>query len=221
MPNKNICNIEENIYISLILTFIGGFLDAYTYILYDGIFANTQTGNIIFLSIHLVEGDFYKALLRFLPILSFCLAVFVTQFFIHKFKKNKRWLKIILSINILITSIIGLGVFKNYYIIIVCLISFICSLMISTFKKSKGDVFAPIMCTGNLRSFVEFLYKWVAYKDNDAKKVLLKYFFIVFSFMFGVSFGVIIVHYFFTYSLYICTGLFFIIFLIIIYNQRI
>ena len=49
MTNKKLGHIEENIYISLILTFIGGFLDSYTYVLYDKIFANTQTGNLIFI----------------------------------------------------------------------------------------------------------------------------------------------------------------------------
>ncbi|WP_250278898.1 YoaK family protein [[Clostridium] colinum] len=220
MTNKKACHIEENIYISLILTFIGGFLDSYTYVLYDKIFANTQTGNIIFFSIFLVEGEFYNAFLRLLPIISFCLGIIIAQILIYKFNKNKKWINIVLSINIVCTAIIGLGLLKDYMVIIICLISFICSLMIATFKKSKGDVFAPIMCTGNLRSLMEFFCKWTIYKEKSAKKVVLKYLFIIITFMLGVSLGIILVNYFRISSIYICTILFISVLLIIIYHKN-
>ncbi len=220
MTNNKLGHIEENIYISLILTFIGGFLDAYTYILYDKIFANTQTGNIIYFSIFLVEGNFFSAFLRILPILSFCIAIFITQFFIYKFSENKKWIKIVLSINIICTIILGIGIFKNHTIIVICLISFICSLMIGTFKKSKGDVFAPIMCTGNLRSLMEFFSKWIIYKEKNAKKIFFKYISIISMFCIGVSTGIILVKYLAIYSIYLCTFLFLLVLLIIIYKQE-
>ncbi len=221
MTNKNLGHIEENIYISLILTFIGGFLDSYTYVLYDKIFANTQTGNLIFIGLYLVKGNFYNAFLRFLPVVAFCIAIFITQILIFKFNKNKKWIKIILCINILSTLIMGMGVFKNYTIITICLVSFICSLMIGTFKKSKGDVFAPIMCTGNLRSLMEFFCKWVIYKEKNAMKIFFKYLTIIITFVLGVILGVIFVEFLKIQSIYICSILFFIVLLIIIYEQRI
>ncbi len=220
MLNKKIVNIEENIYISLILTFIGGFLDAYTYVLYDKIFANTQTGNIIFFSIFLVEGNFYNAFLRVFPILSFCIAIFITQFLMYKFNKNKKWIKLVLSINIILTIIIGLGIFKDNMIIIICMVSFICSLMIATFKKARGDIFAPTMCTGNLRSLMEYFSKWIIHKEKAAKKTALKYFIIIITFCFGIGFGIILVNYFQIYSIYICSLLFLIILLITIYKKE-
>lgn len=219
MTNKKLGHIEEHLYISLILTFIGGFLDSYTYILYNKIFANTQTGNLIFLGLFIVEGDFYNAFLRLLPILAFCIAIFITQILIFKFNKNKKWIKIILGINIFLTFIMGLGVFKNHTIITICLVSFICALMIGTFKKSSGNVFAPIMCTGNLRSLMEFFGKWVIYKEKNDLKIVFKYLIIIVNFVLGVALGVIFVDFLMIQSIYICTFLFFIVLLVIIYKQ--
>lgn len=219
MTNNKLGHIEENIFISLILTFIGGFLDAYTYVLYDKIFANTQTGNLIFFSIFLVEGKFYNAFLRTLPIISFCIAIFIVQFLIYKFSENKKWIKIVLYINIITTTILGFGLFKNNQILIICLISFICSLMIGTFKKSKGDVFASIMCTGNLRSLMEFFCRCVIYKEKSAKKVAFKYVSIIIIFCIGVGLGTILAKYLHTYSIFICTFLFLLVIVIFKYKQ--
>lgn len=220
MSEKKTVHIEENIYISLILTFIGGFFDAYTYVLYDKIFANTQTGNLIYLGIYLTEGNLRNVFLRLLPIIAFCVAIFLSQFFIYKFNKNKLFVKLVLIINIIATIILGLGIFKNYIIIVICLVSFICALMIGVFKKVQGDVFASIMCTGNLRSMVEFFAKWILYKERGAGKVVLKYLVIITTFILGVIIGIYLVSYFKVQSIYICTVLFFIVLLIMIFKTK-
>lgn len=218
MTSRKITLIEEHICISLILTFIGGFLDAYTYILYDQIFANTQTGNIIFFTIFLVEGNIYNAFLRIFPIISFCIAIFITQLLIHKFNENKKWIKIILLLNTILTITIGTDILKNFSLIIVCLVSFICATMIGTFKKADGNVFAPTMCTGNLRSLMEFFSKWIIHKEKESKKIVIKYISIIFTFCLGIAIGIILVNILQNYSICLCSILFFIVFLIIKYK---
>ena len=52
----------ETIYIASILTMVGGFVDAYTYITRGGVFAYAQTGNIIFFAM----DEFLKNLQIFL-----------------------------------------------------------------------------------------------------------------------------------------------------------
>lgn len=213
MNKEEAFHIEENLYITLALCFIGGFLDAYTYILYDKIFANTQTGNLIFLTIYFLEGEFYNVVLRILPIFSFCIAIFIIQFLIYKFKNKKVWLKIILFINVLLTFIMGFGVFKNYRIIVISLISFICAITFGSFKKSDGDAFSAVMCTGNLRSLMEFFTIWIIHKEKSYKNKALKFLFLIGSFCFGVGLGIIIVSFFNIYSMFICTIIYLMIFI--------
>ena len=49
--------IYEWLEVGLCLCFIGGFLDAYTYVSRGGVFANAQTGNIILLILGLASGE--------------------------------------------------------------------------------------------------------------------------------------------------------------------
>ena len=48
--NKNL-PVHEQLIFCLLLTAVGGFFDAYTFVNCDGIFANAQTGNLIFVGI--------------------------------------------------------------------------------------------------------------------------------------------------------------------------
>ncbi len=46
---------SESLILGLFLAFVGGFLDAYTYVARDHVFANAQTGNIVLLGINIME----------------------------------------------------------------------------------------------------------------------------------------------------------------------
>ena len=43
--------------VSLALAVVGGFLEAYTYVTRDGVFANAQTGNIARMGLNLAQGN--------------------------------------------------------------------------------------------------------------------------------------------------------------------
>ena len=89
--NKNL-PVHEQLAFCLLLTVIGGFFDAYTYVNCGGIFANAQTGNLIFVGVDLIEGKLSDVWHYLVPILSFILGVLVS-----KFIENKKYLKGILN----------------------------------------------------------------------------------------------------------------------------
>lgn len=49
--------MSESFRLGAVLALTGGFLDAYTYLIRGGVFANAQTGNIVLLGVRLMEGD--------------------------------------------------------------------------------------------------------------------------------------------------------------------
>ncbi|MBQ7519186.1 MAG: DUF1275 domain-containing protein, partial [Clostridia bacterium] len=61
--------------VSLALASVGGFLEAYTYVTRDGVFANAQTGNIARMGIYLAQGDILKTLRYFIPVVAFMAGV--------------------------------------------------------------------------------------------------------------------------------------------------
>lgn len=202
---KNIIISEEKFIIALLLTFIGGFLDAYTYILYDGMLSNTQTGNLIFLAIFITEGSFNWAFMRIIPILAFGLAIIIAEILIFKLgDKGNLWRKIVLIMNSIILTSIGFGIYSNM-IFVSAIISFVCAIQIVAFRKFEGNVFASIMCTGNLRSCIECLSKCVIYKDRSNGLKFLKYLIILIIFCLGVSSGIILAKQFGIFSIFLCS----------------
>ena len=81
---------SETFLLSAVLALSGGFQDAYTYNVRDEVFSNAQTGNIVLMSQHLMEGDWMTALHYLFPLLAFALGVFVAEQIGHRYKTSTR-----------------------------------------------------------------------------------------------------------------------------------
>ena len=73
-------NVHESLCVTLILALLGGFLDAYTFILKNGVFANAQTGNLILLSVSLFNGEYGRVPQYLLPIVFFSLGILLSEY---------------------------------------------------------------------------------------------------------------------------------------------
>ena len=62
---KRSYRVFEGLRVATLVSYIGGFIDAYTYNTQDERFASIQTGNLLYLVIHLVEGNIARAFLSF------------------------------------------------------------------------------------------------------------------------------------------------------------
>ena len=74
--SKNL-KLSETLIVGILLTIVGGFLDAYTYLFRGKVFANGQTGNLVLLGIFFSQQDFRRASYYLLPITAFLLGVFL------------------------------------------------------------------------------------------------------------------------------------------------
>ena len=84
----------------------GGFIDGYTYLIRDGSFATMQTGNLIFLTLHLLSNDI-SSIKRFLfPIISFVIGtIFIV--IIRNYMKKKIDLFRLVSLGFVIIFIVA------------------------------------------------------------------------------------------------------------------
>jgi uncharacterized membrane protein YoaK (UPF0700 family) len=64
--------------VSLALATVGGFLEAYTYVTRDGVFANAQTGNIARMGLNLAQGNVLLTLRYLIPVIAFMVGVTVS-----------------------------------------------------------------------------------------------------------------------------------------------
>ena len=76
MMMKRILRAPDAYPLALLLAFVGGYLDAYTYITRDGVFANAQTGNMALMALRLARGEWADALHYLVPIAAFALGIF-------------------------------------------------------------------------------------------------------------------------------------------------
>ena len=102
---------SETFLLSSLLALSGGFQDAYTYNVRDKVFSNAQTGNVVLMSQHLMQGEWQRALHYLFPVLAFALGVLVAEQIGHKYKGAKRihWRQIIVALEIVLLFAVILG----------------------------------------------------------------------------------------------------------------
>lgn len=186
--------ISESIRAGLLLAFAGGFMDAYTYICRGGVFANAQTGNIVLMGISLAEGKWSAAGFYLIPILSFVAGILWAEVIKSRFMRSRavHWRQIILAIELIVLIGVGFIPLGKYNAIANIAISFVCSLQVESFRKIRGNPYATTMCTGNLRSATEHIYR---YKTEADKKYLwssLQYYCVILVFIIGAAAGTVL-----------------------------
>jgi uncharacterized membrane protein YoaK (UPF0700 family) len=62
---------EQSLLVASLLSMSGGFLDAFTWLSLGGVFASSQTGNVVFLGMYAVSGQWRQAIGHLVPILAF------------------------------------------------------------------------------------------------------------------------------------------------------
>jgi uncharacterized membrane protein YoaK (UPF0700 family) len=62
---------EQSLAVACLLTMSGGFLDAFTWLSLGGVFANSQTGNVVFLGMYAALGKWHEAAHHVPPIAAF------------------------------------------------------------------------------------------------------------------------------------------------------
>lgn len=198
--------MSETFRLGILLAIVGGFLDAYTYISRGEVFANAQTGNIVLLGLNIAEGNLKNSIYYLIPILAFALGVVISEVIKSKYKDSNyiHWRQIIIVIEIIILFIVGFVPSGNMNVIVNIAISFVCSMQVESFRKVHGNAFATTMCTGNLRSGTEQLYKYKKTKDKSMLHRTLQYYGIILFFILGAAIGALVTKLFNEKSVLFC-----------------
>lgn len=143
---KKIQSIE--IIIAILFTILGGYADAYTFVIRGGTFATMQTGNLIKFFINLANGQFL--LMFLLPIIFFCLGGMLAVL-LSKFKYYRPIAISLLFVIYLASSFCP----KNEAWDIVCVssLSIAGALQFEAFHHCLSYSYTSTMCTNNMRLF--------------------------------------------------------------------
>lgn len=200
--------IHETMIVALMLAVMGGFLDAYTYLVRGGVFANAQTGNMVLFAISAAKGRFESIYIYVIPIFMYFIGVFITEIMRRKVsgKRFADYAQIILMIELLLLLGIGFIPVGVPDAVVNSTISFVCGMQTSCFKKVGEMPYASTMCTGNLRYAAEHFAAGIVDKEPAAGKKSWNYILIILCFVGGAVVGAFLTDVFSVWSVWFCCG---------------
>ena len=206
--------MSESVWLGMVLALSGGFMDAYSYLCRDEVFANAQTGNILLFGVNVVHRNFYTAFHYLCPVVAFTLGIILSDVVRHQInqKNSLHWRQIAVlgeAIILLIVSLIPAG----FSLVANSLTSLACGIQVESFRTIHGNGVATTMCIGNLRSGTQNLCEFFATRE---KRYLWKsglFYGIILFFVLGAIMGSLMIQIFGERAIMICSALLLVAFL--------
>jgi uncharacterized membrane protein YoaK (UPF0700 family) len=182
---------SERLNQALLLAAVGGFLDAYTFVGYGGIFANAQTGNIVIFGADATARRWHSAALHLPAIAAFMLGVAVTELLAlpHVRRRVKRPTRVVLVGEILVLAILGTLAHGASTGLVAAAVAFVASLQVSTFREVRGTRYSSTLTTSNLRGVVSAIFAWLVNHQSRARDDTVRIAGIVAAFAAGAVVG--------------------------------
>ena len=180
----------ESLRLGIMLAFIGGFMDAYSYICRGEVFANAQTGNMLLVGVNLYEGKFDNVIHYLFPVMFFGIGILIAEILRYKLENKDlfHWRQLSILLEALV--LFGVGFMpQSMNLIANSLTSLACGIQVESFRKIRGNGIATTMCIGNFRSANENMFKYFKEDNKGAGEKSLLYFFIILCFVIGAIAG--------------------------------
>ena len=209
---KRAKQMSESMRLGIILAMSGGFMDAYSYMQRDHVFANAQTGNILLFGVYLSEGKFGKAMHYFFPVFAFALGIALAEFVRSKNMEILHWRQLAVLIEAVILAGVSfipltLNLPAN------ALTSFACGIQVESFRKIRGNGIATTMCIGNMRTGTQNMFNFFHKKEKESLRKAFLYYGIIGCFVVGAIAGNFFCHHFQERAILCCSVLLFIVFI--------
>lgn len=150
-----------------LFTAAGGYMDAYSYIAHNHVFANAQTGNFVFFAVFASAGQWAQAWRHVPPIMAFSLGVAVAKLSgVQTQKRTFRATLLCQAFEITILAVLAVVGDRLPNASVVPIISFVAALQITSFDTIGPWSFNSAMTTGNLRVAVTGLALWMAGRET-------------------------------------------------------
>jgi uncharacterized membrane protein YoaK (UPF0700 family) len=137
---------KQSLFVACLLTMSGGFLDAFTWLSLGGVFANSQTGNVVFVGMYLALAKWGEAFHHVPPIVSFLAGAAAAT--------KVRAPLLCLWTEILLLGLITLWL-RSYPEVAIVGISFAVALQATSFRQVDRWKYLSVTVTGNLLRAVD------------------------------------------------------------------
>jgi uncharacterized membrane protein YoaK (UPF0700 family) len=189
---KKTSDITQRLGFGMLITSVGGFMDAYSYTVRGEVFATGQTGNFVLVAVRFMERDYLGMFQALVPILSFWVGVFLTQELLRRnaAQEGHHWRKKVLLLELVILFVEGCLPHSVPNILANTAISLTAAMQYCCFRNFGEDgAYATIFCTGNMRSCAEMYYQGLILGNRKSLKKAFGYTGILLSFFLGACIG--------------------------------
>lgn len=204
--------MSDTLRLGLILALAGGFMDAYSYILRDEVFANAQTGNMLLFGINLSQGNWTMAQRYICPVGAFVIGIVISDIIrlLMEKKTSRRkvfhWRQVAVLIEIAVLAIVGFMP-QDVNLLANSLTSLACGIQVESFRKIRGYASATTMCIGNLRSATQYFGNVLFRKDKASLEKGILFSMVILFFVIGAIIGNTCVGYFAERAIWIDVGI--------------
>ena len=212
----------RTLWFALLLTMTNGFMDAHTYYVRGGVFANVQTGNVIFFAIDMSERKVAAALAHVWPILAFMVGVAVAAHI--KSGRTERWvshpLRWAMAVQVVALVVIGFVPVTVAHQYVTVPIAFLAALQMGLFRNIGDLAYLPVATTGNLMRFVESAFDGLAERSAAARRACGIYGTLIVGFTGGALIGAFASRAWSAHAIWLAAGLLAVTLVLFIVDER-
>ena len=183
----------RTLWFALLLTLANGFMDAHTFFVRGGVFANVQTGNVIFFALDASEREWAAAMAHVWPILAFIagvgLASHIKSGRVERIVAHPlRWAMAVQVVALTAIGFVPTTVAHSY---VTVPIAFLAAIQIGLFRNVGDLAYMPVATTGNLMRFVEAGYDGLVERRSKSRRACGVYGALILAFAAGAVIGAV------------------------------
>lgn len=196
---------EDSLAFMRSLTFIGGFLNAYSFFTRGGAFVSFHTGNLVRIGLAIVLSDKVQLWNSLTPVIGAFIGAVTATIIRNKITKDNLFNKVIVLTEIALMFIVGFIWTNSIDYIINFGLSFITMFQLTSFRKAKSIAHNTSIMTGNLRTLAQLFTNIFFERNKKSLTEFISYSITFFSFIFGVVIGGFSSLYIGKVSIWICS----------------
>ena len=213
----------RTLWFALLLTLTNGFMDAHTYYVRGGVFANVQTGNVIFFAIEASERKMAAAFAHVWPILAFMVGVALASHIksgrVERFVPHPlRWTMTVQVAALVVIGFIPVTVTHSY---VTLPIAFLAAVQMGLFRNVGDLAYLPVATTGNLMRFIEAGYDGVVEKVAPSRGAAGVYGSLIIAFTGGAVIGAFASRAWGAHAIWLAAGILAITLVLFIVDERV
>ncbi len=192
MKDQPEVKLTDHIGFHMLLAASGGLMDAYSYVVRGGVFATGQTGNFVLAAMRFLSKDYVGMGQAFVPIAAFWLGIFLARHFYYKVynREHTNWISGILLLEAAVLFLVGFTPNTLPHLFANTAVSFTAAVQFCSFRSFGGkSAYAPVFCTGNMRSCAEMYYEGFVRHDKECREKAYHYTGILLAFFIGALMG--------------------------------